>query len=78
MAAANVEDKVLAVLDRLRPHIQMDGGDVELVSVDDGIVTVRMMGACVGCPMSVLTLKAGIERSLKQEIPEIYQVVAVD
>lgn len=78
MATADVEDKVLAVLDRLRPHIQMDGGDVELVSVDDGVVTVRMVGACVGCPMSVLTLKAGIERSIKQEIPEIYQVVAVD
>lgn len=71
-------DRVEEVLERVRPAIRMDGGDIELIDVDeDGIVTVRLIGACTDCPMSTLTLKAGIERSLKQAIPEIREVIAV-
>ncbi len=71
-----MRDKVAAVLDKVRPSLQRDGGDVELVDVKNGTVTVKLTGACVGCPMSTLTLQMGIERILKQEIPEIKKVVA--
>lgn len=70
--------KVEKVLERIRPSLQADGGDVELVDVaDDGIVKVRLTGHCAGCPMSTMTLKNGIERLLKQEVPEVKQVVSV-
>ncbi len=69
-----MKEKVQAALDKVRPMLQADGGDVELVDVKDGIVTVRLQGACGGCPMSQMTLKNGIERILKQEIPEIVAV----
>ncbi len=74
-----MREKIEAVLNKIRPALQMDGGDVSLVDVDEdnGIVTVSLSGACGGCPMSTLTLKMGIERSIKQEIPEIKEVVAV-
>lgn len=74
-----MRERVEAVLEKIRPALQMDGGDVELVDIDEenGIVTVAMHGACGGCPMSMMTLKMGIERSLRQEIPEIKEVVAV-
>ncbi len=63
------------VLDEIRPALRFDGGDVELVDIqEDGTVLVRMLGACSGCGMSVLTLKAGIERALKQKFPEIKEV----
>lgn len=68
-------DKVQEVLDKIRPRLQADGGDVELISVEDGIVTVRLTGACGGCPMATMTLKQGIERVLKSEIPEVKEVV---
>ncbi len=71
-----MRDKVEAVLKKIRPSLVADGGDVELIDVNDGIVMVRLTGACAGCPMSTLTLKNGIERILKQEIPEIKEVVA--
>lgn len=72
-----MKDRVEAVLDKIRPAIQADGGDVELVDIsDDNVVTVRLTGACVGCPMSQLTLKGGIERIIKHEIPEIVSVEA--
>ena len=71
-----MRDKVTAVLDKVRPSLQRDGGDVELVDVKNGTVTVKLTGACVGCPMSTLTLQMGIERILKQEIPEIKRVIA--
>ena len=71
-----MRDKVAAVLDKVRPSLQRDGGDVELVDVKNGTVTVKLTGACVGCPMSTLTLQMGIERILKQEIPEIKKVIA--
>lgn len=70
-------ENVNAVLDEIRPALKADGGDVELVGVKDGIVSVRLTGACGGCPMSTMTLKMGIERLLKQKLPEIKQVVSV-
>ncbi len=70
-------ENVKTVLDEIRPALQADGGDVELVGVKDGIVSVRLTGACGGCPMAAMTLKMGIERILKQEVPEVKEVVAV-
>ena len=67
-------EKIQDALNKIRPSLQADGGDVELVGVDGGIVKVRLQGACAGCPMSQMTLKDGIERLLKQEIPEIESV----
>ena len=72
-----MRDKVEEVLDKIRPNLMADGGNVELVDVNDGVVTVRLTGACGGCAMSTLTLKMGIERILQQEIPEVKEVVAV-
>lgn len=72
-----MKDKVQKALDRIRPHLQADGGDVDLVEVKDGVVKVRLKGACGGCPMATMTLKSGIERTLKEEIPEVREVVAV-
>jgi len=72
-----VRDKVEEVLNKLRPSLIAHGGDVELVEVNDGVVTVRLTGACDGCAMATLTLKMGIERILKQEIPEVKEIVAV-
>lgn len=70
-------DEVLEVLDKLRPFLQRDGGDVELVDVEDGIVKLRLMGACGSCPSSTITLKAGIERALVEEVEGIQEVVQV-
>jgi Fe-S cluster biogenesis protein NfuA len=70
-------DEVLEVLDKLRPFLQRDGGDVELVDVEDGIVKLRLMGACGSCPSSTITLKAGIERALLEEVEGIQDVVQV-
>lgn len=73
-----MKEKVAAVLEKIRPSLQADGGDVELVEVtEDGIVKVRLTGACSGCPMSTMTLKNGIERLLKQEVPGVKEVVGV-
>jgi Fe-S cluster biogenesis protein NfuA len=72
-----MHDKVAAALAQIRPALQADGGDVELVDVTDGVVKLKLTGACSGCPMSTMTLKMGIERVLKQQIPEIKEVVAV-
>ena len=72
-----MKDKVQAVLDNIRPNLRADGGDVELVEVKDGVVSVRLKGACAGCPMSTMTLKNGIERLLKQEIADVKEVKAV-
>lgn len=72
-----MKEKVQEVLDKIRPNLQADGGDVELVDVTDGIVKVRLQGSCRGCPMSQMTLKMGIERILKEQIPEITEVQAV-
>jgi Fe-S cluster biogenesis protein NfuA len=72
-----VKEKVQEVLDKIRPQLQADGGDVELVDVQDGVVQVRLQGSCRGCPMSQMTLKMGIERVLKEQIPGITEVLAV-
>lgn len=72
-----MEEKVAKVLESIRPGLQMDGGDIELVSVEDGVVKVRLLGACAGCPMSMMTLQMGVERTLKREIPEVVRVEAV-
>ena len=71
-------ETVEGVLDKIRPSLRADGGDVELVDVTDGTVKVRLTGACGGCPMASMTLKMGIEQALKQELPEVEEVVAVD
>lgn len=70
-------DEVLDVLDKLRPFLQRDGGDVELVDVEDGIVKLRLMGACGSCPSSTITLKAGIERALVEEVDGVREVIQV-
>jgi len=73
-----MRDKVEEVLDKIRPSLVADGGNVELVDVNDGTVEVKFTGACDGCPMATMTLKMGIEQILKQEIPEVKEVVAVE
>ena len=73
-----MEKKVREALEKIKPSLQAHGGDVELVEVtDDGLVKVRLTGACCGCPMSQMTLSMGIEKALKEEIPEIKKVKAV-
>jgi len=72
-----MKEKVEKALDGIRPSLIADGGNVELVEVKDGVVKVKLTGACSGCPMSQMTLKMGIERHLKNQIPEIKEVVAV-
>lgn len=73
-----MKERVQKSIDKIRPMLQADGGDVELVDVKEGVVKVRLKGACAGCPMSQMTLKNGIERFLKQEIPEIKSVESAD
>jgi Fe-S cluster biogenesis protein NfuA len=72
-----MKEKIEKALADIRPSLQSDGGDVELVDVENGIVKVRLTGACGGCPMSQMTLKQGIEAYIKKEIPEILSVEAV-
>lgn len=73
------EQKVKEIVDTIRPMLQNDGGDIELVGVDpDNTVRVRLQGACRGCPGAQMTLKMGVERLLKERIPEVGQVIAVD
>jgi Fe-S cluster biogenesis protein NfuA len=72
-----VEKRVQKALDEIRPNIQADGGDIELVAVQKGTVKVRLQGHCAGCPMSAMTLKQGIETHIKKKVPEILKVVAV-
>jgi Fe-S cluster biogenesis protein NfuA len=74
-----LEEKVRQIIESIRPTLQNDGGDVELVSVDsDNTVRVRLQGACRGCPGAQMTLKMGIERFLKERLPEVKQVEAAD
>lgn len=69
-----MKEKVEAAINKIRPMLQADGGDVQLIDVEDGVVTVQLQGACAGCPMSQMTLKNGIERFLKKEIPGVKSV----
>ncbi|ABS23758.1 NifU family protein [Bacillus cytotoxicus] len=77
MENPNMQEQVLEVLDKLRPFLLRDGGDVELVDIEDGIVKLRLMGACGSCPSSTITLKAGIERALLEEVPGVIEVEQV-
>ncbi len=72
-----MREDVQAVLEQIRPALQADGGDVELIDVTDGVVSLKLVGACSGCPMSTMTLKMGIERTLKEKVPEVKEVISV-
>jgi Fe-S cluster biogenesis protein NfuA len=75
----SMREQVEQALSKIRPALQRDGGDVELIEVtEDGTVKVKLSGACHGCPMAALTLKQGIERALKKEVPSVKEVVAVN
>jgi Fe-S cluster biogenesis protein NfuA len=73
----SVQKRIEAALAEIKPQIQADGGDIDLVAIENGIVKVRLRGACVGCPMSALTLKQGVERIIKSKVPEVKSVEAV-
>jgi Fe-S cluster biogenesis protein NfuA len=75
--AAAMRQRVESALDEVRPALRMDGGDVELVEVHDGVVSVRLLGACGGCPMAMMTLVGFVEERLKQRVPEIRRVTSV-
>jgi Fe-S cluster biogenesis protein NfuA len=72
-----MREKVEAALEQVRPVLLADGGDVQLIDVKNGVVTLRLTGACGGCPMATMTLKGGIERVLKEQVPGVKEVVAV-
>jgi len=73
-----MKEKIIALLNNVRPKLQADGGDVELIDIsDDGIVKVKLLGACGGCPMGQMTLKMVIEKYLKENIPDVKEVIAV-
>ncbi len=72
-----MKERVQEAINKIRPMLQADGGDVELVDIEDGVVKVRLQGACAGCPMSQMTLKNGIEKMLQRDIPEVKSVEAV-
>ena len=77
-SGATVRERVVNVINQLRPAIQSDGGDLEFVDVDEnGVVQVRLHGACIGCPSAAMTLKFGVERNLKHHVPEVTEVVCV-
>ncbi len=74
----NIKEQVIQVLEAIRPNLQADGGDLEFVDIDEnGVVSVRLQGACAGCPMSQLTLSQGVERVLKEHVPGVTRVIAV-
>jgi Fe-S cluster biogenesis protein NfuA len=79
MEVGQLKEKVQAVVNKIRPNLAMDGGDIELVDVDveGGVVKVRLKGACAGCPASQMTLKMYVEATIKREVPEVKSVVAV-
>lgn len=72
-----MREDVQAILEKIRPALQADGGDVQLVDVADGVVSLRLTGACDGCPMATVTLRNGIERVLREQVPDIEEVVSV-
>ena len=72
-----MEDKVKAAIEKIRPLLRRDGGDIELVAIEGNVVKVRLKGACAGCPMSQMTLKGAVEQSLKKEVPEVERVESV-
>ncbi len=78
-AQGTVKERVQAVIEKIRPLLQADGGDIELVGMDEttGKVSVRLQGACKGCPGAAMTLKMGVERHLKERVPEVTEVISV-
>ena len=72
-----MKEKVEKALEKIRPALQADGGNIELIDVTDGVVKVKLTGACGACPMSQMTLKMGVEKALKQQVPEVKSVVSV-
>ncbi|HEY49484.1 MAG TPA: NifU family protein [Dehalococcoidia bacterium] len=72
-----MREKVEAALALIRPQLQADGGDVELLDVSDGTVKLKLTGACSGCPMAAMTLKGGVERVIKEQVPEVVEVIAL-
>ncbi len=72
-----MREEVEKILEEIRPSLQADGGDIELVDVEDGVVKVRLKGSCAGCPMSQMTLAFGVEKALKEKLPEVKRVEAV-
>ena len=72
-----MKEKIERALEGIRPALQADGGDIQLVSVEDGVVKVRLTGACGGCPMSSMTMTQGVEKAIKKAVPEVKKVVAV-
>jgi Fe-S cluster biogenesis protein NfuA len=76
--ATTIEEQVQDALDLIRPAIQMDGGDIRLASVSDGTVTVHLLGTCESCPISPVTLRQGVERILKEHVPGITEVIAIE
>lgn len=79
-SGASMPQRVAGVIDMIRPMLQADGGDIELVGVDEetGVVSVRLQGACKGCPGAAMTLKMGVERHLKEKVPEVSEVVTAE
>jgi Fe-S cluster biogenesis protein NfuA len=76
--ATTIEEQVNEALDTIRPAIKLDGGDIELQSVEGGVVTVHLLGTCESCPISPVTLKQGVERILRERVPGIAEVVAIE
>ncbi len=72
-----MKERVEKAIEQIRQYLQADGGDIELVEVQDGIVKVKLLGACKGCPMAQITLQQGVEKVIKKEVPEVKSVVAV-
>ena len=72
-----MREKVEAAIGKIRPVLQADGGDVELININEGVVSIKLKGACGGCPMSTMTVKNGIERIIKETVPEVTEVVSI-
>lgn len=73
-----MEQAVRRALEKIRPAVQLDGGDIELVAIKNGVVTIRLFGACEDCPMSPVTLRAGVERILREDVPGVREVIALE
>ena len=73
-----MKEKVIEAIDDLRPFLMNDGGNIEFVKIEDDIVYVRLQGACMGCPMREVTLKDGIEEAIKEEVPEVIEVININ
>jgi Fe-S cluster biogenesis protein NfuA len=77
-ASSDFETRLRAVLDKVRPFLQMDGGDIELIAIEDKNALVRLVGACHGCPSAIYTLKMGVEQAIRREIPDFGELIQVD